>query len=428
MNYVALKMLFGDRAKYLMLLCGLTFAVMLIVQQGSIFWGLMIWSQSSVSNLNVPIWVTDPGIAQVDEVKPIADTAVDRVRSVPGVEWAVPLYKGLLRARLSNGDYHQITLTGLESSTLIGRPAEVLEGRFEDVLQPDAVVLDQWAVERMGGPDVIKIGTVFELNDKLARVVAIAKTQKSFTNIPVVYTTYERAIRYVPRERRTLSYVLAKAKDGVPVAEVTKRIHEQTGLGAFTAEDFGWKTIGWVLKNTGIGINFGTTILLGFIVGMAIAGQTFYLFTVENLRQFGALKAMGASTFTLARMILLQAFTVGLTGYGVGIGLATVFGFFTARSGGLPFIETWRLLLLVLGALLVLSTYAGRGPTAAADVERCVRGADAVIHCLGIGGTGDGSPTTLVSDSVKVVLAAMKSHGVPRIVCMSNIGVGGSGP
>jgi putative ABC transport system permease protein len=356
-NYVALKMLFGDRAKYLMLLCGLTFAVMLIVQQGSIFWGLMIWSQSSVSNLNVPIWVTDPGIAQVDEVKPIADTAVDRVRSVPGVEWAVPLYKGLLRARLSNGDYHQITLTGLESSTLIGRPAEVLEGRFEDVLQPDAVVLDQWAVERMGGPNVIKIGTVFELNDKLARVVAIAKTQKSFTNIPVVYTTYERAIRYVPRERRTLSYVLTKAKDGVPVAEVTKRIHEQTGLGAFTAEDFGWKTIGWVLKNTGIGINFGTTILLGFIVGMAIAGQTFYLFTVENLRQFGALKAMGASTFTLARMILLQAFTVGLTGYGVGIGLATVFGFFTARSGGLPFIETWQLLLLVLVALLAICTF-----------------------------------------------------------------------
>lgn len=357
MNYVALKMLFGDRAKYLMLLCGLTFAVMLIVQQGSIFWGLMIWSQSSVSNLNVPIWVTDPGIAQVDEVKPIADTAVDRVRSVPGVEWAVPLYKGLLRARLSNGDYHQITLTGLESSTLIGRPAEVLEGRFEDVLQPDAVVLDQWAVERMGGPNVIKIGTVFELNDKLARVVAIAKTQKSFTNIPVVYTTYERAIRYVPRERRTLSYVLAKAKDGVSPTEVTARIHEQTGLGAFTAEDFGWKTIGWVLKNTGIGINFGTTILLGFIVGMAIAGQTFYLFTVENLRQFGALKAMGASTFTLARMILLQAFTVGLTGYGVGIGLATVFGFFTARSGGLPFIETWQLLLLVLVALLAICTF-----------------------------------------------------------------------
>ncbi|GKS59141.1 ABC transporter permease [Nitrospira sp.] len=356
MNYVALKMLFGDRAKYLMLLCGLTFAVMLIVQQGSIFWGLMIWSQSSISNVNVPIWVTDPGIGQVDEVKPIADTTVDRVRSVSGVEWAVPLYKGLLRARLASGNYHQITLTGLESSTLIGRPAEVLEGQFEDIRQPDAVVLDQWAVERMGGPSVVGIGTIFELNDKVARVVAIAKTQKSFTNIPVVYTTYERAMRYVPRERRTLAYVLAKPREGVPVNEVTDRIERETGLGAYTGEQFGMKTIRWVLKNTGIGVNFGTTILLGFIVGMAIAGQTFYLFTVENLRQFGALKAMGTSTFTLARMILLQAFTVGLTGYGVGVGLATLFGVLAASGGGLPFVETWQLLVLVLVALLAICT------------------------------------------------------------------------
>lgn len=354
MNYVALKMLFGDRAKYLMLLCGLSFAVMLIVQQGSIFWGLMMWSQASITNVNVPIWVTDPGIAQVDEVKPIADTAVDRVRSIDGVEWAVPLYKGLLRARLPNGEYHQVTLTGLESATLIGRPAEVLEGRFEDIRQPDAVVLDQWAVERMGGPTVVTVGTIFELNDKLARIVAIAKTQKSFTNIPVVYTTYERAIHYVPRERRTLSYVLAKAKDDIPVEDVIERIQSQTGLGAFTAEGFGMKTIVWVLKNTGIGINFGTTILLGFIVGMAIAGQTFYLFTVENLRQFGALKAMGTSTLTLARMIILQAFTVGLTGYGVGVGLATLFGFLAAHGGNLPFAETWQLLLLVLVALLAI--------------------------------------------------------------------------
>lgn len=192
-------------------------------------------------------------------------------------------------------------------------------------------------MERMGGPTVVRVGTIFELNDKLARVVAIAKTQKSFTNIPVVYTTYERAMRYVPRERRILSYVLAKHKDGVPVEDVVQRIRTQTGLGAFTQEDFGFKTYMWVLVNTGIGINFGTTILLGFIVGMAIAGQTFYLFTIENLRQFGALKAMGASSFTLARMILLQAFTVGLTGYGIGIGLATVFGFLTAQGGNLPF-------------------------------------------------------------------------------------------
>ena len=352
MNYVALKMLFGDRAKYLMLLAGLTFSTMLIVQQGSIFWGLMIWSQSGISNINVPVWVTDPEINQVEEVKPLADTAVTIVRSVPGVEWAVPLYKGLQRARLADGNYEQISLVGLDATTLIGRPAEIFEGQIEDLRAPETVVVDQWAVERLGGPEKIHVGTVFEINDRIARVVGIAKTQKSFQNVPYVYTTYDRALAYTPPERRKLSYVLAKPEEGLTPESLARRIQAETGLGAFTADEFGWKTITWVLENTGIGVNFGTTVLLGFIVGMAIAGQTFYLFTVENLKQFGALKAIGASTGMLARMILLQSFTVGFIGFGVGVGLATFFGLTVAGEGRLPFIETWPLLVGVFIALV----------------------------------------------------------------------------
>ncbi len=352
MNYIALKMLYGDRTKYLMLLCGLSFSVMLTVQQGSIFWGLMRWSHAGITNVNAPVWVTDPNINQVEEVKPLADTAVTRVRSVEGVDWAVPLYKGVLRARLADGNYQQISLVGLDAATLLGRPAIVREGRIENLRAPDAVALDQWAVDRLGGPQKIQLGTVFEINDHKAIVVAIVRTQKSFQNIPFVYTTYERALDYSPLERRKLSYVLAKPVDGVTPGQLARQIAAETGLGAFTAEEFGWKTIVWMLKNTGIGVNFGTTVFLGFLVGMAIAGLTFYLFTVENIKQFGALKAMGTGTGPLARMILLQSFTVGVTGYGVGVGLATVFGWITARNGGLPFIQTWPLLAFVFVALL----------------------------------------------------------------------------
>jgi len=70
----------------------------------------------------------------------------------------------------------------------------------------------------------------------------------------------------------------------------------------------------------------------------------------------------------------------------------------------------------------------GGSPTSPADVEACVRGADVVIHCLGVGGRGDGKPTTLISDSVSATLGAMQKHGVRRIICMSNVGAGGSGP
>jgi putative ABC transport system permease protein len=354
MNYVALKMLFGDRPKYLMLLAGLTFSTMLIVQQGSIFWGLMTWSQSGITNVNAPVWVTDSNINQVEEIKPLADTTVNMVRSVPGVEWAVPLYKGLQRARLRDGNYEQIALVGIESSTLIGRPGRVVEGRIEDLRAPDTVAIDQLGVERLGGAGNIQLGTTFEINDHRVRIVAIVQTQKSFQNFPFVYMTYERALSVTPEERRKLSYVLASPVAGVSPEVLARRIQEQTGLGAFTGEQFGWKTVKWILKNTGIGVNFGTTVLLGFIVGMAISGQTFYLFTVENLPQFGALKAIGASTGLLARMILLQSFTVGAIGYGVGVGLATLFGLTAAGGDRLPFKETWPLLVGVAMALLLI--------------------------------------------------------------------------
>ena len=354
MNFVALKMLFGDRAKYMMLLAGLTFSTMLIVQQGSIFWGLMTWSQSGITNVNAPIWVTDPNINQVEEIKPLADTAVNVVRSVPGVEWAVPLYKGVQRARLRDGNYEQIALVGLDSSTLIGRPHTIIEGRVEDLRAPDTVAVDQTGVKRLGGPEKIHLGATFEINDHRVRIVAIVYAQKSFQNFPFVYTTYERALGLTPPERRKLSYVLASPAEGVGPEALAERIQEQTGFGAYTGEQFGWKTIWWMLENTGIGVNFGTTVLLGFIVGMAIAGQTFYLFTIENLRQFGALKAIGASTAMLARMILLQSFTVGLIGYGIGIGLATVFGLTAGSGGALPFKETWPLLVGVGGALFMI--------------------------------------------------------------------------
>ena len=354
MNFVALKMLFGDRPKYLMLLAGLTFSTMLIVQQGSIFWGLMTWTQSGITNVNAPVWVTDPNINQVEEIKPLADTTVNVVRSVPGVEWAVPLYKGVQRARLRDGNYEQIALVGIDSSTLIGRPVTVLEGNIEELRSPEAVAIDQTGVERLGGPEKIKLGTTFEINDHRVRIVALVHAQKSFQNFPFVYMTYKRALEVTPPERRKLSYVLASPVDGVSPEELARRIHEQTGLGAYTEEQFGWKTVQWMLKNTGIGVNFGTTVLLGFIVGMAIAGQTFYLFTIENLRQFGALKAIGASTGMLAKMILLQSFTVGLIGYGLGIGLATLFGLTAGSGGRLPFNETWPLLVGVGVALLMI--------------------------------------------------------------------------
>ncbi|MGI9177623.1 MAG: ABC transporter permease, partial [Pirellulales bacterium] len=167
-------------------------------------------------------------------------------------------------------------------------------------------------------------------------------------------TRYSQAVRFAPPERKVLSFILADAAPGVSAEEVCRRIEVRTGLQAVTREDFIWKTIRYYLAKTGIPVNFAITVLLGFLVGTAIAGQTFYLFTVENIRQFGALKAMGTSNATILGMVLFQAMQVGLIGYGVGVGLAALFGWVVRSASKLAFFMPWQVLAITAAAVFVI--------------------------------------------------------------------------
>ena len=340
---LALKMLYGDRAKYAMLVGGLTFCALLMSQQVSVFCGLMRWTTATLRNIQVPIWVADAKVEQVNEVVALRDIEVDRVKSLPGVEWAVPLYWGILNARLKDGSFQAVQLTGLDTATLVGRPGKMLAGRVEDLRLPNAVLVDQVGVKKFKKKGIeLKIGSTFEINDKEARVVGLCQSDQSFLGQPYVFTTYDRALEYAPPQRKLLSFVLVQPKPGVDPAKVVETIRSIPGLTAFTSDEFFDRTIDWYMKNTGIPISFGTVVVLGIVVGIAIAGQTFYLFVHENLRFMAALKAMGARTSTLAKMVFLQAFAVGLAGYGLGIGIASVFGFGVLKGGEPPFYMPWQ--------------------------------------------------------------------------------------
>ena len=361
MNFVAFKMLMGDRAKYLGIIFGVAFASLLITQQAGIFVGLMSRTYGAISDLGQPdIWVMEPKVQFMDDVKPMSDTELYRVRGVAGVDWAVPLYRGLLKARLDDGNYQACFVMGLDDETLIGGPPEMVQGSLADLRQADAIIVNDVGAAGMlarRGPDgqrvPLKIGDTIELNDHRARVVGICKVGRSFNSQPAIYTTYTRATSFAPFERKLLSFVLVKAKPGVDHADLCRRIAAATELGAYTQAQFIEKTYNYFFENTGIPINFGISVVLGFFVGVAIAGQTFYQFTLENLRHFGALKAMGTGNGTLLKMILVQAAMVGAMGYGIGVGLASFFGFVT-RDTELSFVLPWWLMLGTGAAVVVI--------------------------------------------------------------------------
>lgn len=360
MYYIALRMLFGDRAKYLLLICSLTFASLLITQQASVFFGLLRWSTAILRNTNAKIWVVDSFVEQANETKNMRDIELQRVRSVEGVSWAMPMSFSLIQARLPNGKFKMIQLIGFDDTTLAGAPRDMLSGTFSDLSGTNTVVIDMVGVEKLsdGYERPIQVGDAFEINDHEARIVGICRSERSFFGNPYVYTTYSRAREMRPRERRVLSYILTEPEPGADPKVIARRIEAQTGLKAFTEDEFAVATVSWFFKNTGIPISFGTTVLLGFLVGVAVAGQTFYSFILENLPHFGAMKAMGISNKVLLRMLAVQAAAVGFAGYGIGVGLAATFGYAVLQRGNPPFYLPAELLVLSLLSILFIISFA----------------------------------------------------------------------
>ena len=356
-------MLIGNRGKFYAMVFGIALTSLIITQQSSIFLGLMSRTVGFIFDTPQPdLWVMDPKVQFVDDIKPLQDTKLLQVRGVQGVEWAMPLYKGAIRARLPNGTFQTCNVIGLDDATLIAGPPNIIEGSLADLRRADGVIIDEAGAKgklaRPGptpsSPKVpLKIGDILELNDNRAVVVGIARSTRTFQSQPVVYTTYSRAMRFAPRERKLLSFVLAKVRPGHSLEEVALQINRQTGLAAFTAQQFKGITIRYFMKNTGIPINFGIAIGLGFFVGVAIVGQTFFSFIVDNMRYLGILKAMGASNKLLFQMILLQTFVVGVIGSSLGMGIAC-FTSILAKNSELAFYLPWQIpVITVLATSLI---------------------------------------------------------------------------
>jgi putative ABC transport system permease protein len=356
MHWVALKILTGDRGKCLALVFGVTFAALLMAQQVSVFWGVMLRTTSQVRDVqDADIWVMDARVRYIDEAPALAPGYLARVRGVPGVAWAVPFYKGIVQARRRDGASRQVILMGVDDATLVGAPREVVLGRVADLRRPDGILLNDSGYQYLWPGEPLRLGRTVEINELRAVVVGICKTSAPYQTYPVAYTRFSLAARFAPVERNHMRFVLVKARAGADVAAVCSAITARTGLRALSKEEFCWGTMRYYLKKTGIPVNFGITVFLGFVVGVAVAGQTFYLFTIENLRQFGALKAMGVSNARLVGMILLQALAVGTVGYGLGMGLTALFFEWTKNLVHLQgFFLPWQVMAGTAGAVLLI--------------------------------------------------------------------------
>ncbi|MDI1250563.1 MAG: ABC transporter permease [Lacunisphaera sp.] len=363
---VAIKMLMGDTGKYVGMIVGITFAALIMTQQPAILIGLLSRTYSLISDASYPdLWVMDPKVQAVDDVKPLQDTKLLRVRGIEGIRYAVPLYKGMLRARTPDGNFQNCSVIGLDDATLIGGPGNMVAGKLEDLRRADAVIIDvdganKYLAQKLpdGTRVPLKVGDTLEINDKRAVLVGIARTTPTFGSLPLIYTTYKRTLAFAPQERLKLSFILAGLKPGVEAAPVIASINQYTGLTAYTAEQFKKVSVQYTIDNSGIVVSFGIVVMLGFIVGAATSGQVFYNFTQDNIKQFAALKAMGTSNGMLVKMVLAQAALVGISGWGIGIGLVSLLGLSIGPNGDFPFMMPWQVVALSGSGIVLIVIFA----------------------------------------------------------------------
>ena len=357
---IAYELLVNDRAKFVALLVGITFAVFLMVEMTSMFSGIMSRASATIINIGARVWVMDPSVQTVANTIPLPDYTLDEVRSIPGVKYAVPLYSGGALLKLHSGDYQAVNIVGLDDTSLVGRP-QLVSGNIQEIFAENAfIAVEDSEFRKLENP---KIGTDFELNDHRGVIVGIAHVASSgLFGVPTLYTTYNRALQYIPNTRFTISYLLVEPKSPQDVPNIKKQV-AAAGYLALSQDEFMQKITKFYMYQTGMGTNMLLMTAISFIVGLSISGQTFYTFILENLEKFGALKAIGAKSHELVMMILFQATFVSIIGYGLGVGLCAL-SIWLAKLH-LPdyaAVITYRNLWIALGMVVIIaaiSSYAG---------------------------------------------------------------------
>lgn len=360
---LALTMLVGDRPKFLGIVLGLAFGALLMAQQGAIFRGVMVLVYNHVTDTDVAgIWVCDPGMQEFDVGYPLRWRDLDLVRSAPGVAWAMPLLRRPAIARGEDGLNAQLVVLGVDDATLTGAPAgrRLLAGAAEDLRRRDTVIIDEHGAATKlrvptadGGSRPRAVGDTLRVQGRELEVVGICRSTLSLTLFPTAYMQRRQLAALLP-EGDAFNLVLAAGDGSRAAAEVCDGIAAATGLAARTGDGLARHLHDFVLWHTGIPANFAIAILLGFLVGSAIAGQTFSQFVLDNRRIFAAMKAMGMRNAGLARLLAAQAAIAGLLGYGLGIGAAACFGL-ALRGTDLSFRLEPALLAAVFAAVMATS-------------------------------------------------------------------------
>lgn len=345
---LALKSLLFDKMRFVITVSGVAFAVTLVFVQVGLFLGLLDNASVTIEHIDADLWVTSKNTPNVDFSHAFPESRIDRVRAVPGVARADNLIVQFMNVELPSGAEEGTLVYALEDFGRWGIPWNVEDGDLEDLRRGKYMFMDDSSVKRFGA---FRVGEYREVLGQRLKILGRTRDAKSFTTTPITFMHYDVAQSLSPTLRGNTTYVLVKLAPGADVEAVRGEIARRLPYNdVFTKHEWSERSRTYWVANTGLGLNMYMTVFLGCLVGVVVVAQTLYTSTMEHLKEFGTVKAIGGSNLDIYKILGRQAGISAVVGFLVGLVPA-----FAMR----PILAEKADLKLILPPSFVLAVFAG---------------------------------------------------------------------
>src|SRR5215469_7855451 len=355
---LARRNLFHDKIRLTVTLTGIVFAVVLIVVELGLFVGFTVTTSSIIDNSHVDLWIVSKHTPYIEQGTAFSERKFYQVLATSGVASAEKYIVRFAQWKTPDGADESVQVVGFNPYTGVGGPWNVVEGNVEDLKKPDSIMVDELYKKKLG---VSRLGEVFEINGRRARIVGFTRGIRAFTTTPYTFTSFKNAQDYSRLNADQTLYILVRAVPGTNIRVLQQDLESRVrDIDALTTQQFSRMTRVYWMFTTGAGVAVLIAALLGLVVGVVVVAQTIYATTMDHIREYGTLKAMGAANSYIYRVIITQA----AISAGIGYALAMIVSFFVIRAsqnGGAAILMPWQLrvglffltLLMCVSAALV---------------------------------------------------------------------------
>jgi putative ABC transport system permease protein len=341
---LAIRNLVHDRVRLVVTLTGVAFAVVLITAELGLFIGFAATTSALIDHSQADIWIVPKGTSNVDQTPPMSERRRYQALSTPGVAQAELFVTEFVRWQKPDGGVETVLVVGFEPDGTLAGPWNVIAGNIADLKRPNTIFVDELYTGKLA---VEALGQTIEMHGKRARVIGLTSGIRSFTQSPYVFASLKSSRDYAQMRGDQTKHVLVKLVKGADVETAKHDLAARLqGVDVYTTAEFSDRTRFYWMFTTGAGLALLVASFVGLIVGFVVVAQTLYATTVDHIREFGTLRAIGAGRRYINAVVVKQALIRAAAGYVIGLAVF-LFGRYVAGSAAPEIALPWLLALLI---------------------------------------------------------------------------------